>query len=157
MRNSMFITGEKSDVVMFNFPEMFNKEIKAASRGNYPVSVLLVTLVPMDPECFNEDEQKEASLAVYKVAKTKLRDTDSLFFLGKDSLALILPFTNSGETIFVEEKIIRFFETHTLLKPYSSKFKLHIVGICFPEDGKIQSKLLEKLLENHMEYLMENQ
>jgi len=47
------------DIVTYNFSEMFNKEIKAASRGNHNLSIMLISVVPEDPTAENIGEKTD--------------------------------------------------------------------------------------------------
>ncbi len=133
------------DMISFSFTEMFNKEIKAASRGGYPVSVILGSVVSRISLYKNDQELTELTVNLHKVIKTKVRDTDTVFFYGNGRLAILLPFADQSGVKVVEEKIKNVFETHSVLKPVSSEYRLITGAVSFPEDGKIQQNLLEKL------------
>lgn len=134
----------EEDIITFSFSEMFNKEVKAASRGGYPVSIMLANIASRLNDSVNVINVNEITNNLYRVTKTKLRDTDTVFVYGKSGLAMLLPFADKQGAITVDGKIKHAFENHTLLKDYNVEYKLITSIASFPEDGKIQQKLLEK-------------
>ena len=150
------------NIVYFSFSEMFNKEIKAADRGGYPLSAMIISLIPessAEPggEFYGNVVTDIITLAD-RVIRTRLRETDTLFQYGINSLVILLPFTNKRGAEPVEAKIRSLFENHTLIKQKGGgfSFKLITASVTFPEDGKTKNKLLEKLKSEFMLRLKEN-
>lgn len=136
--------GIEEDIIIFNFIEMFNREVKAASRGCYPMSVMFGTIVSQLSYKQDDNELEEIIKNLYKVIKTKLRDTDSIFLYGDGKLAMILPFADQAGVGVVQDKIKAVFDSHAVLRPFSYEFEFVAGSASFPEDGKIQQKLIEK-------------
>jgi PleD family two-component response regulator len=131
------------DIITFNFSEMFSREIKSAARGNYAMTVLLVTLVIQDPKEVAEIDGLVQTLC--RVLKTRFRETDSIFRYGTDSLIILLPFTDKSGAKVVEDKINDSFKSHSVLKQKNISGNLVIANVSYPDDGRIKDKLLEKL------------
>lgn len=141
------------DIIAFNFMDMFNKEMKSASRGNYPMTIMLSSIA-LDADNLKNDKQKEITDILLRILKTKLRETDSLFNYDSSRLVLLLPFTDHSGAEVVKERINETFKTHSLLKDKINGCRLTTVYVSFPEDSKIKDKLLEKL-ENEFAVQME--
>jgi two-component system chemotaxis response regulator CheY len=133
------------DIVTFNFYEMLNKEIKAASRGSYPMSIMLVSLIPEKPEEATHESVKDLLALVSKVMKTKLRETDTIFNYSINNLITLLPFADTKGAKTVENKIHDIFCSHSLIGRKSNGYRLITASITYPDHGKIKDKLLEKL------------
>lgn len=131
------------DIITFNFSEMLNREIKAASRGGYSLTLMLVSVVS---ENSNEEilyDEMELINTVSRVMKTKLRDTDTIFLYGNNSMIALLPFTDNEGAKVVESRINSTFASHTVIKQKNKGYKLVIGSATFPEHGKVRNKLLE--------------
>jgi len=131
------------DIVTYNFFEMLSREMKAASRGAFPLTVMFVSAVPRE---VNEDRSLNNYMELIgKIIKTKLRDTDVTFQYRADTLAILLPFASCEGADAVTKKIKNIINTHTIIRKMGKGYKPVIVSVTFPEDGRIKSKLLEKL------------
>jgi len=135
------------DILSFSFSDIFNKEISAASRGNYPVSIMLITLVNNSEDNIFPERLNSAVSLSKSIIKTRLRDTDTIFHFGGNNLIIILPFSDAKGAKNVEEKIREILQSHSVLKKKNKNFKLIITDVTFPEDGKIKESLLSKLQE----------
>jgi diguanylate cyclase (GGDEF)-like protein len=136
----------EEDITIFNFTEMLNKEIKSAARGNYPLSIFEIDfcLDSASGGIIDGWDDKMPDL-IKQILKTALRDTDTAFRYGNGQFIILLPFTDVRGTLLVEKKIRKIIMTHSILgqKIYNLDFVSSVV--CYPEDGKVNSKLLEKL------------
>lgn len=137
------------DILTFNFTEMFNREIKSASRGNHPLSILLLSIVHAEPDHVPFDEVDQMTQLVCRVLRTKLRETDTCFRYGADSLIVLLPFADSQGVEVVKEKIRTIYANHSVIKQKSSGFHLVMTSVSYPDDGKVKDRLLEKLEEDY--------
>lgn len=138
----------EEDIITFNFSEMFNKEVKAASRGAYAMSILFGAISNTVFPKGNENVLREITMNLYRAIKTKLRDTDSIFYEGNGKIAIILPFADQSGLRVVDERVKNIFEHHSLIKPYTLEYRFITGSASFPEDGKIQHNLLEKAKHN---------
>lgn len=146
MGNSLLgnIDGEKEDAVVYTFQDMYNKEIKAATRGNYPLTVIMASMINEEGKRNNPYEYELVNELI-KLLRAKLRETDTCFYYGMNSLVAVLPFCNKEGSITVEKKIKNLFDTHALIKVKNKGLTLVYASASFPEDGKIKDKLIEKL------------
>lgn len=143
----------EDDIITFNFSEMFNKEIKSAGRGEYPLTIMLASLSADDLEKDGQQTASEVTGLINKVLKTKLRDTDSVFFYSTNSLIMLLPFADRAGAECIKDKILDIYETNPLIKQKSDGYRLITASVSYPEDGKIKDRLLEKLEEEMDELL----
>lgn len=143
--NTESYTDDIIEISLFSFSEMFNKEFKAASRGGYPLSVLVVSLTQMeDRAAENINETDSFAGLVRKVIGTRSRETDIAFKYGSNVIVL-LPFTDKKGADAFEEKLKRVFESHTAIKQRKKGYGFLTASVSFPEDCRIKEKLLEKL------------
>jgi two-component system, chemotaxis family, chemotaxis protein CheY len=133
------------DIITFSFSEMFNREIKAASRGGYPLSLILVTITPKAHSSKSQDEINTILSILNKVIRTNLRETDTSFHYSQDYLIILLPFTDKTGIKAIEKKLRHVYQNHSMIKQKNSGYIFITSSISFPEDGKIKDKLLEKL------------
>ncbi|MDP4092815.1 MAG: response regulator [Bacillota bacterium] len=133
------------DIVTYSFSEMFNKEIKAASRGKYPMTIMLASVVPNKAEAENKKEIEDIALLVLRILKTRLRETDIAFQYGSNNMVLLLPFAGRDDVDGIKKKIFKMFSDHTAIKQKNLGYALKISSVTFPDDGKVKDKLLEKL------------
>lgn len=143
------------DIVTFNFSEMFNKEIKAASRGGHPLSVMLVSIMPEGSIEPDGEYIGDIVTLANRVIRTKLRETDTLFHYGINNLIILLPFASKEGSKSVAKRIHDLFNTHTLIKQKSRGLKLMTASVTFPDDGKVKDMLLEKLEDDFVRCLKE--
>lgn len=135
------------DIVSFNFSEMYSREIAAASRGNYPMSIVLVTIVNIDPNRVFQEELNSIISIFKRVIKTRIRNTDTVFQFGSNNLIILLPFSDVEGAEKVEEKINKMFFSHSMIKKKNGSLRLFTASVTYPNDGKIKEKLLAKLRE----------
>jgi len=139
---------EQEDVLMFTFSDMLTREIKAAGRGNHAMTILLATVVDEIGKMKNTNEFYDVINDMVKITRTKLRDTDTIFYYGSNNMIGLLPFCNKEGSIVVEQKIKNIFNANSTLKTKSRGIALIASSVTFPEDGKIKEKLLEKLTKD---------
>lgn len=139
---------EQEDVLMYTFSDMLTREVKAAGRGNHTVTILLATVVDEEGKMKNTNEFYDIINDLVKVTRTKLRDTDTVFYYGSNNMIALLPFCNKEGSITVEQKIKSIFSSHSMIKAKSRKIALITSSVTFPDDGKIKENLLEKLTKD---------
>ncbi len=147
---------EDIDISLYSFPEMYNKEFKAASRGGYALSILLASVMP-DPG-MNDREKKDLDgfvETVKKVIKTRMRETDVSFKLGSNVI-ILLPFTDKKGANVFGEKLKKVFNSHSSIKQQKEGYSFLTISVSFPEDGRIKEKLLEKLEQDFNNYMIQN-
>jgi PleD family two-component response regulator len=133
------------DILTYSFSEIYNREIQSASRGSYPLSIMLVSVSGMD-SCSGETGQLEKTAELLKkIIDSRLRDTDTAFHFKGCNLLLLLPFTDKDGSRDVEEKIREIFLSHTMLKNQIKGLKLIISSVTYPDDGKVKETLLKTL------------
>jgi len=139
------------DIITFNFTEMSNKELKAASRGGYPLTFMLVSIIPYDDLNKYEYRKEVNSFTniVNMVIRSNLRETDTSFHIDVNKIILLLPFADSEGAKIIEEKIYKLFESHSFIRKKNKGHSLYITSASFPEDGKVKDKLLQKLKDNY--------
>lgn len=135
------------DIITFNFSEMFNKELKAASRGGYPFSLIMATIVHKARIDKGLDDINNIMILINRVFKNNLRETDSSFQYSSSKLIILLPFSNKEGTKEIEEKLNNIYESNSMIKKKNQGYIFVTSSISYPEDGKIKHVLLHKLEE----------
>lgn len=138
---------EKEDVLMFTFSDMLTREIKAAGRGSHPVTILLATVVDEGGRMKNTNEFYDVINDMVKITRTKLRDTDTVFYYGSNNMIILLPFCNKEGSLVVEQKIKNIFNSNSTIKSRYRGVALIASSVTYPDDGKIKEKLLDKLTQ----------
>lgn len=141
--------------IIFNLSEMLSRELKSASRGEHPVTLMQLCITGNEQRKMDTKHTGDILYIMQKILKTKLRETDSTFFYGKNSLILLLPFTEKEGVDLVKKKVENIYKSHGMLKNKINGYQLAISSVTFPDDGKIKEKLLEKM-ENNTKVLVEN-
>jgi len=139
---------EQEDMLMYTFSDMLTREIKAAGRGSHPLTIVLATVVDEIGKMKNTNEFYDVINDMVKVTRTKLRDTDTVFYYGSNNMIALLPFCNKEGSVVVEHKIKNIFNSHSTLKSKNREIALISSSVTFPNDGKIKEKLLEKLTKD---------
>lgn len=135
------------DILTFNFKEMFNKELKAASRGSYPFSLIMATILhKADYGAELEDVESTIKL-INRVIKNNLRETDSSFQYTGNNLMILLPFANKEGVKCIEKKLNDIYESNSMIKKKNKGYLFVTASITYPDDGKIKHVLLQKLEE----------
>lgn len=138
----------QEDVLFYSFADMLNREIKAAGRGNHPLSIMLSTIVDGEGSAKNTNDYYEMIDNIIKVIRTKLRDTDTIFHYGSNNIITLLPFCDKTGSTIVEQKVRDIFKSHSVIKSNSMGVSLLTATVTFPTDGKMKERLLEKLTQN---------
>ncbi len=133
------------DLIVFNFSEIFNREIKCACRGQYELSVVLARLALKSGESENLKILQDTLKAMNIVFKTKLRETDMVGLYSQDSSLILLPFTNKNEVKVVVDKLENVFITNTVIKNKNNSYQLFLDFVTYPSDGKNKENLLKAL------------
>jgi two-component system, chemotaxis family, chemotaxis protein CheY len=136
----------EDDVLIVGFPEMLNREVKAAGRGGYQLTLLGVSVID---ESNRQDTVKlqEWNTLVSKVLKTKLRDTDSVFRYSNREFIVLLPFTDRPSGDIISEKIRELLRTNALVASINQGCRSVIAAVTYPDDSRVRDRLLEMLLE----------
>lgn len=133
------------EYIFYNFTELFNKEFKSASRGNYPLSLLMMELAPGFDASVGISDTKDLIDTFQIIVKLKLREVDTVFKYDADRLFVFLPFTDAKGSDTVSLKINEAFLNSAVMKQKNKGFRLAIAHVTFPDDGRIGNKLLENL------------
>ncbi len=128
------------DFLVINFDEMLSRELSAAARGNYKLSVIMITLLD------ENIDYDEVTRLMRFIMQSRLRNTDSVFRLGMDRIVAILPFTDVEGRKVVSQKLEKFFNEHSLIRKLGGPFNFQFSEVTYPDDGKVKTNLL-KLLE----------
>ncbi len=144
------------DIMSFSFFEMLDKEIKGASRGAYPLTIMMGGIQPAGNTDAEPDASEDLLKALRTALKCNLRGTDACFYYDTNKLIILLPFANKQGAEAVKAKINRLFDTNSVIQQKNTGYKLNIADVSFPEDGKTKSKLLEKLEDTFSKCLLDN-
>ena len=136
---------EEDELLAFNFGQMINQELKAASRGDYPFSMIRVLLVEHDKRQAGKSDFASTIKLFSMILKKNLRDTDTVFRYNHNDFVMMLPFTDKGGCKNVSDKITEIFSTHSVIKERAKGYRLNTACVTFPQDGKTKDRLLEKL------------
>lgn len=134
------------DALIVSFAEMLNREVKAAGRGGYALTLLGISVLDAAGG-HDEDKLREMNILLSKILKTRLRDTDSVFLHSDRELIVFLPFTGKTDGERVCDKVREIFEANTLITSAYPGCQPVIAAVTFPDDGKIRDRLLELLLQ----------
>ncbi|RCX14794.1 diguanylate cyclase with GGDEF domain [Anaerobacterium chartisolvens] len=133
------------DIMSFSFFEMLDKEIKGASRGAYPLTIMMGGIQSAGNTPVEPNDSEDLLKALRTALKCNLRGTDTCFYYDTSKLIILLPFANKQGAEAVKAKINKLFDTNSVIQQKNTGYKLNLAGVSFPEDGKTKSKLLEKL------------
>jgi len=139
------LTAMIDDILTFSFDEIYSREIGSASRGGYPLSIMLITVAGIARHSGEAAQTEEVAELLKKIIDSRLRDTDTAFRFKGCNLLLLLPFTDKKGSRDVEEKVRDFFLSHSMLKNRIEGLELIITSVTYPDDGKVKEALLEKL------------
>ena len=138
------------ELLTFNFYEMSSKEIKAASRGKYPLAFLIVSVIGSTPQDTDPQKTEELVLILCSIARTLLRETDICFRFGGESIVVLLPFADKAGMDVVFNKLNGYFCTNSIVKQKNTGYNLAMTGVTYPDDGRARDKLLDKLEEKYL-------
>ena len=144
-----YADGVNEDITIYSFREMFIREIKAASRGNHSLSLVLLSIIPENKH-INILENTDSIISTFsRVVKTKLRETDVSLHYGFNKLLILLPFTGKDNVNNVIVKLHNVYDTHSVIRRKTKGLDLVASSVTYPNDGKNGDKLLQMLEENH--------
>ncbi len=122
-----------------NLQDAVRVEINRATRGNYPLSFIMISPPEMS------DEHKDIFSGKLK---EHLRETDMIYTEDDANTYMMLcPFTPKNLLVEVENKVRRVFEE--LREPFkiARKDKVYVHGLTLDEDGQSYQEIYEKLLK----------
>ena len=143
----------EEEIITYTFKEIYSKEIKAASRGGYPLSILMVSVRPDKPREASAETANQLLLLINRVIKGNLRETDICFPYREDILIILLPFTDKVGMASIERKMAAVFQSHSVIQQKNPGYSFVTASVSYPEDGKIKGKLIELLEEKFWEKL----
>jgi DNA-binding response OmpR family regulator len=132
----------RESIIMFTFEDILDKEIKAASRGGYPLSILLISVREQDTHKYISIEGAEILAAVFK---RRLRNTDIVIRAESGAIFLLLPFVDKTGLDTVRQKINKLLDSHSVIKKAIDAHYVSFASVNFPEDGKTMEGLLYEL------------
>ena len=144
------------DIITFNFKELLNKELKAASRGGYDFSLIMATVVQKENNIVKNEDKNNLIGLINRVIKNNLRETDSSFIYTSSNILILLPFSDKDGTKAIEQKIRNIYESNSMIKKKNEGYHLVIASITYPDDGKIKHVLLKKLEDEFEKCVIEN-
>jgi hypothetical protein len=142
--------GKYEDIVTFSLSEMLDREIEAAGRGAYPISLILVSVFSKKDGKAKESEEcgKEKTANTLKsIMNSRFRITDTCFLTSDGRIIVILPFTGIEGVSGAERKIRTLFESHTMTAGFTKSYDIMINSVQYPVDGKNKDILMKKLTE----------
>ncbi len=131
------------DTLRFSLKDILSIHFKSMSRGNYPLSVIMMRLI-------NTKESKEIKRAeilevILKATKLKLRETDIIIRYGIDNILILLPFTDGYGANLVEKKIREHYLESRVINQKAEGFILATSIVTTPEEGRDKNYILMKL------------
>jgi CheY-like chemotaxis protein len=136
---------EGEDIIVYSFSEMLNREIKSAARANYPISIMALLIHKGIEISDHTIYVNFIPDLVKQVIKSVLRDTDTIFHNNGGRFNILLPFCSRETTGNVEKKIRDVIKAHTITGHEFEDMVISIAAVSFPEDGKVSSRLIDKL------------
>lgn len=132
----------RESIIMFTFEDIMDKEIKAASRGGYPLSILLILVDERDT---HKRMNKEAAEILTAVLKRRLRNTDVVIRTESNTIFILLPFVDETGLPTVIKKVSRLADSHSVVKKTMNAHHVRMASVTFPDDGKTMEELLRVL------------
>jgi hypothetical protein len=136
-----------NSIISFTLNEILNREVKASNRGDYPVTILLVSVT--HSSCGNISREMVKACEIVSMLKTifksRFRETDLILDYGGDKLILILPFLKKANMPIIEDKIRSIYDSNTMISKLNKEFVMNITSVTCPDDGKILQILQDKL------------
>jgi len=132
----------EKDFILLSFEELVNREVKAAGRGAYCLSIVCLYPITIDGSPMDCTEEFMNSLKT--IIRNSLRDTDYAFLHEKFVVA-VLPFADEDGCQIVIDRLKDVYQSHSVLKPENSYSTLEANYATFPKDGRVVEKLLNKI------------
>ncbi len=139
----------EDDLIIYSWSELLSKELKSSSRGQYPISIMMGSVIPQFSNTGQDIDLTELANLMVMILKTKLRDTDTAFVYKGNSFIVLLPFADKKGAETVKKKIELLFREHAMIKNKSSCCSLFMASVTSPDDGRIKEKLMD-MLENEI-------
>jgi hypothetical protein len=139
LMNKMTPEAKENTVFPENLHDAVRVEINRATRGNYPLSFVMISPTEMT------DEQKDIFSGMLK---EHLRETDMIYTEDDAHTYMVLcPFTPKNSLVEVENKIRHVFDE--IREPFkiARKDKIYVHGLTLDEDGQTYHEIYEKLLK----------
>jgi PleD family two-component response regulator len=143
--NNIIKITDGANIINYSLMDIMNKEVKAASRGNYKLSLILIDLKKV-----SKDTQIVSNInnliAIYiKLIKSKLRDTDIVIPFEDNYIIAVLPFCDTSGIDIVKHKINKIFINHTSMQKVNQGYKVEFFNVTYPDEGKTKDLILEAL------------
>lgn len=136
---------DEGEKISYSIVELLNKEIKAASRGEYKLSLIMLTLTKKSEDVEPEYLEKEIIEVYIKLLRSKLRETDIVMKFQNNYILLILPFTDLNGVQSVKGKSDKIFDKHSTLIKMKNGYKIIKHNVTYPNEGKTKDLLIETL------------
>lgn len=127
---------EGAEEVVFDLA-LLKLEVSRAIRGDYPLSIVMVTYAEISSLAYEIFELK---------LKALLRATDEIMVYKKNTLLLLCPFTPKDHVIDVENKVKEAYAE--INKKGIISGNVYISGTTYPDDGADIDVLLKRMKEN---------
>ena len=122
-----------------NLHDAVRIEINRATRGNYPLSFVMISPTEMT------EEQKDIFSGLLK---ENLRETDMIYTEEDAHTYMVLcPFTPKNSIVEVENKVRSVFEEVREPFKLNRKDKIYVHGLTLEEDGQTYPEIYKKLLK----------
>ncbi|HCF49989.1 MAG TPA: hypothetical protein DER60_06885 [Syntrophomonas sp.] len=126
------------DTIEFDLNQLINFEIARASRGNYPFSIIQLSLDVDEAKRRPEHDVQELMNLCYDTLHRQLRETDILIG-AENRLVVLCPFSDQTGTRVVMRKIIDHLSRQEADYPFSI---LEMSYATYPYDGRDKGGLL---------------
>ncbi len=133
----------REDVITYTFRELMNREIKAASRGGYPLSI--VSLMLEQGECIPGIPAQKAGEILAAALKSRLRDTDTVLSSNTGDVFILLPFSDKSGLETVKDKIDEIMSSHSVVNKALKGLLTRSISVVYPDDGRVMEDLLRKI------------
>ncbi|NLM12458.1 MAG: response regulator [Epulopiscium sp.] len=137
------------------FEQYFNSELKRAERGNYDLSILILTIIPNHISRMGSEKNRINLInQLALLVKENLRATDTIMRYNKSNIITFLPYTPRFNAEIVYEKILKVFE-NKIINSCKDSYDWEIIYsiVSYPQDGENVKDLLfnaERYLENNI-------
>lgn len=135
--------------VAINLDQYLKAEIRKAQKGNYALSIMLLTFF-IDNEAYDEQVERiylKKTNYFYQRFRSLFWDTDMFLPYGSQSFIGILPFCGKDQTVYVKRKVDKSFEELQMNDYQFLNYDVQMTFVTFPEDGATREELLDRLID----------
>lgn len=134
-------------VLKFNFPGYLRSEIIKAKKGQYPFTLLKATMFNTSKEGYTNVDYEFSRYGniIYEELNSLFWETDIFIQYGGDSYLGFFPFCGEENSVLVNEKVKKKFESMKENNANIRKYEIINAFVTFPNDGEDVIVLMDKL------------